>query len=138
VTGFVLDNSVTMRWCFDHGSHAYADAILQRLIAADSEAFVPILGCYEVSAVLARAQNAGTLSTQKAMEFMEDLQALNIVVDAHTSFGILTDVHRLALSYRLSSYDAAYLELSLRLNVPIATLDAELRRACKNAGVSVL
>jgi hypothetical protein len=56
VTGFVLDNSVTMRWCLEGGSHDYADKILQQLVAAGGTAFVPILWRYEVSAVLARAE----------------------------------------------------------------------------------
>ena len=51
---------------------------------------------------------------------------------------VFTDVHRLALSYRLTSYDAAYLELAIRLNLPLATLDDELIRAARAAGVTVL
>lgn len=59
MTAFVLDNSVTMRWCFDSGTHAYADAVAQHLESDDGEAFVPILWSYEVSAVLARARELG-------------------------------------------------------------------------------
>jgi len=51
---------------------------------------------------------------------------------------ILTDVHRLAVTYRLTSYDAAYLELALRRKLPLATLDEDLVRACKMAGVDVI
>jgi hypothetical protein len=32
-----------MRWCFEGGSHDYADKILQQLIATGGTAFVPIL-----------------------------------------------------------------------------------------------
>jgi predicted nucleic acid-binding protein len=41
------------------------------------------------------------------------------------------------VQYRLTSYDAAYLELALRRNLPIATLDVELRGACTAAGVTI-
>ena len=51
---------------------------------------------------------------------------------------MLTSVHALALQYRLTSYDAAYLELAQRRNLPLATLDDELREACQAAGVTVL
>lgn len=54
-----------MRWCFDSGAHAYADAIVDRLIAEDGQAFAPILWRYEVGAVLARAQDTGVLGVQK-------------------------------------------------------------------------
>ena len=44
----------------------------------------------------------------------------------------------MALSYRLTSYDTAYLELATRLNLPLATLDDELIRAAGAAGIPVL
>jgi predicted nucleic acid-binding protein len=138
VTVFVLDNSVAMRWCFESGAHAHADNVLQQLESDDGEAFVPVLWRYEVSAVLARAQNTGVLTAQKVAEFLENLQALNIIVDTDGSDRIFTDVHQLAITHRLTSYDAAYLELALRRNLPLATLDRDLLRACKTAGVSAL
>jgi predicted nucleic acid-binding protein len=138
VTVFVLDNSVAMRWCFESGAHAHADNVLQQLESDDGEAFVPVLWRYEVSAVLARAQNTGVLTAQKVTEFLENLQALNIIVDTDGSDRIFTDVHQLAITHRLTSYDAAYLELALRRNLPLATLDRDLLRACKTAGVSAL
>jgi predicted nucleic acid-binding protein len=51
---------------------------------------------------------------------------------------VFTDVHRVALAHRRTSYDAAYLELALRRNLPLATLDADLIRACKTASLTVL
>ena len=138
MTDFVLDNSVTMRWCFDAGTHAYADSVLARLEADEGAAFVPIMWRYEVSAVLARAAIKGFLPAHKAVAFLENLAALPIDVDMESASRILTDVHRLAIQYRLSSYDAAYLELALRRNLPLATLDEELREACKAAGVPML
>jgi predicted nucleic acid-binding protein len=127
-----------MRWCFDSGTHPFADAVLQRLETAQDEAFVPILWRYEVSAVLARALKNGALTALKVKEFLEDLDALPITIDAASGDHILTDVHRLAVTHGLTSYDAAYLELALRRSLPIATLDVELVQACKAAGVTVL
>jgi predicted nucleic acid-binding protein len=138
VTDFVLDNSVTMRWCFDGGSNDYADEILRQLEEKTSVAFAPILWRYEVSAVLVRAQIKEHLAARKAAEFLDDLAALNITVDMGGARRILTDVHAAAVRYRLTTYDASYLELALRRNLPLATLDAELRKACAVAGVAVL
>ena len=42
-----------------------------------------------------------------------------------------------ARKYNLSAYDAAYLELSLRYGAPLATLDAKLRKAARQAGATV-
>ena len=138
MTDFVLDNSVTMRWCFDAGAHVYADRVLARLEADEGTAFVPIMWRYEVSAVLARAEIKRFLPAHKAEAFLENLAALPIDVDTESASRILTDVHRLAIQYRLSSYDAAYLELALRRNLPLATLDEKLSEARKAAGVPVL
>ena len=133
----MLDNSIAMRWCFESGAHPYADSVLNRLATGDT-AVVPILWFYEASAVLARAQNTGMLAASKAADFITGLKSLNIVADDAGVERVLTDVHRLALSYRLTSYDAAYLELAIRLNLPLATLDDELTRAARTAGVRVL
>jgi predicted nucleic acid-binding protein len=35
----------------------------------------------------------------------------------------------------LSSYDASYLELALRMKLPIATLDQDLHKAALKAGI---
>ena len=129
MSAFVLDNSVTMRWCFQDANHPYADGILQQLGAG--EAFVPILWRYEVSAVLAKSQKDGILTAEKADTFLALLNFLNITIDTEGTERIFNDVHQLAITHRLTSYDAAYLELATRKNLPLATLDDELIRACK-------
>lgn len=126
-----------MRWCFEGGSHDYADKILQQLVATSGTAFVPVLWRYEVSAVLARAEIKGLLSPDTVAEFFEDLAAMTIIVDIESADRVLGEVYRLATLHRLTAYDAAYLELALRRNLPIATLDIELRNACGAAGVSI-
>ena len=125
-----------MRWCFQNAAHPYADGVLQQL--ATGTAFVPVLWRYEVSAVLAKSQKDGILTALKAEEFLATLNQLNITVDPDSSDRILTDVHRVAVAYRLTSYDASYLELALRKNLPLATLDNELIAACKAAGAALL
>jgi predicted nucleic acid-binding protein len=54
---------------------------------------------------------------------------------ADTFTHVLSDTLQLSRRYRLSSYDASYLELALRNGAPIATLDDDLRRAANKAGV---
>ncbi|MBV9937479.1 MAG: type II toxin-antitoxin system VapC family toxin [Acidobacteriaceae bacterium] len=128
----VLDNSVTMHWCFENATHPYADSILQQV--ATDEAFVPVIWRYEVSAVLAKSQKDGILTPEKADAFLLLLDSLNITLDPESADRISTEVHRLAITHRLTSYDAAYLELAIRKQFPLATLDDELIRACKAIG----
>jgi len=134
---FVLDNSVAMRWCFEPDENRYAESILDKLEAGDT-AIVPVMWLYEASAVLAREQNRGRLAAPEADEFIAALQSLNITVDDESAARIFSDVHRVALTYRLTSYDAAYLELAIRRNLPLATLDEDLIRACNVAGASLV
>jgi predicted nucleic acid-binding protein len=137
VTAFVLDNSVAMRWCFDSATHPYADAILKRFAVSDT-AVVPLLWFFEASAVLARAQNTGILTAARADAFIAELKSLPILADDEGPRRALSDIHRLALTYRLTSYDASYLELALRRGLPLASLDEDLVKASRAAGVPVI
>jgi predicted nucleic acid-binding protein len=77
------------------------------------------------------------LTEQRVKDFFDDLAALPIMVDTNTTEAVFAEIHRLAVTYRLTSYDAAYLELAMRKKLPLATLDDELRKACISAGVSI-
>jgi predicted nucleic acid-binding protein len=136
LTSFVLDNSVAMRWCFENAISPYAENVLQQLTV--DGAFVPILWRYEVSAVLAKAQRDNLISAAKVSAFLNELESFNITIDDEGKERIWGDVHRLAITHRLTSYDAAYLELSLRRNIPLVTLDKELIQVCKRIGHPVL
>lgn len=133
---FVLDNSVTMRWFFEDGGRtdlAYATEVLAEL--KNSTAVVPVTCGLEVANVLARAEASSRLALADSSRFIEMLQGLDIKPDEDTFAYALADTLDLARRFKLSAYDASYLELALRLNVPLATLDKSLRRAASRAGV---
>ena len=123
-----------MRWCFDD-THPYADSILQVITG---EAFVPVIWRYEVSAVLARSQKDRSIAQAKVDAFLALLQSLPITLDSESADRIFSDVHRIATAYGLTSYDAAYLELAIRRNLPLATLDDKLIKTCKAIGHPLL
>jgi hypothetical protein len=54
------------------------------------------------------------------------------MVTRRSTSGAGADLHRLTV------YDATYLELALRLSLPLATFDDDLRRAAQQEGVSLL
>lgn len=62
------------------------------------------------------------------------LEEVDIEVDEATFSRALSDTLQLARRYRLSAYDASYLELALHEGIPLATLDEDLQKAAK-AGV---
>jgi predicted nucleic acid-binding protein len=133
---FVLDNSVTMRWFFGDGAPrelAYAGKVLDAMKMAS--AIVPVTWGLEVANVIARAEAKGLVTEARGGAFLEMLEGVDIVVDAATFEHALSDTLQLARRYRLSAYDASYLELALRQGLAIATLDVDLLKAAKRAGV---
>ena len=68
----------------------------------------------------------------------DDLVALPIDIDPESCDRVLDSVLPIANDYRLSVYDAMYLELALRRGLPLATLDTELVAAGEMAGGEVL
>ena len=126
-----------MRWLFGNAVTPLAEDVIERMLGG-AIAHVPVLWLYEAVAVITKAQRTGGLSQEDAHGFIEDLRSLEIVVDYEGAAQIFFEVRRLAYEYRLSGYDAAYLELAVRKSLPLATLDEELRRAAVAAGVDLV
>jgi predicted nucleic acid-binding protein len=135
---FVLDASVALSWLLrdaDAREVSYAFAVLQALRAGGVAASVPVTWGLEIANVLARAERKEQLTEAQSESFLELLQAMQIEADSATFTQALTDTLHVARRYRLSCYDASYLELALRAALPLATLDEDLRRAALKAGV---
>jgi predicted nucleic acid-binding protein len=133
---FVLDNSVTMRWFFGDGKPqelAYAGNVLDAM--QDVKALVPMTWGLEVANVIAKAEEKALVTEARSGAFLEMLEGVDIEVDAATFAHALSDTLQLARRYKLSAYDASYLELALRVGLPLATLDEDLQKAAKKAGV---
>jgi predicted nucleic acid-binding protein len=137
----VLDNSVVMRWLLQDGSQerlAYASKVLDLLAHETGEALAPGVWPLEVANVVVKAQARGLVSEARATAFIGLLQEMAITTDIHTADRALGDTLQLARRFKLSSYDASYLELALREGLPLATLDADLRSAMVQTGGAVV
>jgi predicted nucleic acid-binding protein len=133
---FVLDNSVTMRWFLGDGKPpelAYAGRVLDAM--KRTNAVVPVTWALEVANVIAKAEARAFVTEARSETFLEMLKDVDIEVDTSTFAHALSGTLQLARRYKLSAYDASYLELSLRLGIPLATLDEDLQKAAKKAGV---
>lgn len=133
---FVLDNSVTMRWLFGDGKpqeRAYAGRVLDAM--QNVTARVPMTWGLEVANVIAKAEAKALVTEARSRAFLEMLEEIEIEVDAATFAHALSDTLQLVRRYKLSAYDASYLELALRTGLPLATLDEDLQKAAKKAGV---
>ncbi len=133
---FVLDTSITMAWCFADESTSATDQLLDSMVS--TIAYVPSLWVLEVGNVLVGAERKGRISYSDITEFFTLLENINIRVDTENSIQNGQKIAALAKSYNLTTYDAAYLELSMRLGIPLATKDITLSKAATTVGVTVL
>ena len=124
---FVLDASVAVAWCFDDESTPEAWALLGRLRA--TPAHVPALWALEIGNILLGAEKRRRISRERTIEFLGILGELDIRVDPDLPGRAFRDVLPLARERRLTTYDATYLELAIRLGLPLATKDKALARA---------
>jgi len=133
---FILDASVALSWCFKDEHTIPTLALLDRL--ETSKAFVPGLWTLEVGNILLSASRKQRITYACATEFLNLLQELNIQIDEATAINGFHDIFLLAHSEKLTTYDAAYLELSMRMGLPLATRDDQLSAAATRVGVVVI
>ena len=136
MTDLVLDASVALAWCFKNEATAAADTVLERL--ATETASVPAIWHLEIANVLVMSERRRRITPANSTEFIALLEALVIVVDEETPSRAFGRVLYLAREERLTAYDAAYLELAMRLGLPLASKDGDLCDAAERLGVSVL
>jgi len=132
---FVIDNSVVMSWCFEDEGSTYADAVLESL--ETGEALVPAIWPLEVGNVLLVAERKKRLGHASAVRFLGLLGGLPISVEQEPPDRMLKEILSLAREYELSTYDASYLDLAMRLDVPISTLDTSLLKAARKCEVPI-
>lgn len=132
---FVLDASVALAWCFEDEGGEYPVRVLEAL--GKGEAVAASHWTLEVSNGLLTAERRGRIGAQEVVRASRLLLALPIAVDPVKRSRDLTATYRLARTRGLSSYDAAYLELAVRLGLPLATVDDELREAAEAEGVEL-
>ncbi|MEH1771808.1 type II toxin-antitoxin system VapC family toxin [Nostoc sp.] len=133
---FVLDCSVAISWCLVDENDDYANAILAMM--PDSEAFVPGIWSLEIANTLVVAERRNRMTKKQSEQAIALLQSLLIQVDLVTDAKALDATLKLARQEGLAAYDAAYLELALRLQLPLATLDTRLAEAATSCGVGLV
>ena len=99
---------------------------------------MPNLWHLEVGNVLIQAEKRGRITSTQIAARLELLGSLPITTDTETASRAFREVITLARSQKLTTYDAAYLELAIRQGVPLATQDKTLIRAAHAVQVETL
>lgn len=130
---FVLDNSVVMAWCFEDEGNPYVDAVLNSMETV--EAMVPAIWPLELGNALLVAERKKRLSEASVVRFLSLVGTLPILVEQEAPERMLKEILSLARDRGLSTYDASYLDLAMRLGLPIATRDDSLKKVAQKVRV---
>jgi predicted nucleic acid-binding protein len=131
----VIDCSLAMAWYFKDEATPYTNAV--RASLATERAVVPALWPLEVANVLLMAERRKRSNQTRATKWLRYLSALLIAVDEETPLRAFDHILNLARTHKLTTYDAAYLELAVRRGLPLGTLDRDLEKAAKAVGVAI-
>ena len=135
---FVLDASVALGWTLDNPVPASAARARQALLSG-ARALVPALWHLEIANGLVVAERRGILTAPDAMLALLQLEQLCAqALEVEADIVPIRQAFITARTYQLSAYDSVYLDLALRVRLPLATLDVPLRKAAAKAGVQLL
>src|SRR5258706_15730518 len=115
---FVIDASVTASRLLSDELHPTALAAFKRFV--DDTAYVPAVWWFEVRNMLLVNQRRGRIDERQRAQALEMIEEIPVAIDRDPESRIVIE---LAERHRLSVYDAAYVELALRQQAPLATLD---------------
>lgn len=133
---FVLDASTTLAWHFKDEATDRVRAVARRAFAG--AVAVPQHWYLEVLSGLIRGERRERTAPSATQMFLVRLDELSVEVHSTDAAALREDVLPLARAHRLTMYDAAYLELALRLDLPLATLDGPLCRAARKLAVELI
>lgn len=135
---FVLDASVALAWFLDRPTAHYADHVRQLLLRGD-RAVVPALWQLEMANGFIVAERRGALTPSDTTEALENLDVVIVqAVEDSRDLVSMRALLRTAHKFQLTAYDAVYLEIALRQQLPLATLDRQLLAAASKAGVEIV
>lgn len=132
----VLDSSATLAWIYPQETRPAVVEVFNQVI--HNGAVVPDLWRIEIANCLTIAMRRSRMTAAERSESLSDLADLPITTDKDTGLHIWSDTLTLADRHNLTVYDATYLELALRLALPLATLDNDLRKAAQLEHVALM
>jgi predicted nucleic acid-binding protein len=131
----IIDASATLPWIFPDETTPDSRGLFERVLVGISHA--PEFWLLEVTNALLNAERRGRISEQKLNDYIEEVLALPITLHPIAK-GIQVDaIMQIARTTKLTIYDASYLELAVRLRLPLATRDMQLASAAKSLNVKL-
>ncbi|MCY4430570.1 MAG: type II toxin-antitoxin system VapC family toxin [Rhodospirillales bacterium] len=129
----VVDCSIFLAWSLADEEEPVAIEAMEDVVTAGGVA--PRIWWYELRNALLANERRGRITTQQVAETLTDCAAIGMEIDDHHEDASILGFAR---QYRLSIYDAAYLEVASRRRLPLATLDLRLSEAAPAAGAPLI
>ncbi|MEA2339624.1 MAG: hypothetical protein QOE82_3631 [Thermoanaerobaculia bacterium] len=133
---FVADASVAIAWVHPAQATGETDAMLDRLAAGDV-LVVPALWPLEVANALIILRRRRKLTPDEVRTALEIIRKLPVVIDHEAAALAFTRLVDLASEHELTVYDATYIELATRRQLPLASNDAQMKLAAIRSGVQL-
>lgn len=130
----ILDASATLAWLFNEDDKGPALLPLLR----DHDLVAPSLWKLEVTNAILVRERRKIITAAQGEAYLNHLASLDVEIIAEPTNRSISELAKTARPYQLSSYDAVYLDLAMRLQVPILTMDGNLKDASKRVGLKVL
>jgi len=122
----VLDTSGAMAFFLQEKEGTQIEDTIKELIASNGQIIVPSLFWYEVGNTLVTALNRKRITREELRGIEIDLAELPIVTDPLPDSAVRIRIREIAVSKKLTFYDAAYVELSQRLQLPLKSFDKRM------------
>jgi predicted nucleic acid-binding protein len=133
----VLDGSTTLALLL-HDERSPYTVRAYEVLESGRLVYVPSLWWLETANGLLMAERRKRISQVEISELVQVLHAMAVITDEETASRSATETFSLARQYGLTIYDAAYLELAIRRDSTLATVDKALAKASVAAGVELL
>ena len=127
--GIILDTSAAMALFLQEEQGIQIEEIIDNIINANGQIFVPSLFWFEVGNTLISAFNRKRITLEEIQGIEFDLSELPIVTDPLPNIAIRIRIREIAISKKLTYYDASYIELAKRLQLPLKSFDKKLNLA---------
>lgn len=128
----VIDCSAVVPWFLDDEATEWSEALLDAL--PRHALHVPALWLLEFANVLLTAQRRKRIAAKETKGLLARAARLPMTTDSRVV--PLAEIADLALEHGITTYDAAYLELAIRLKCPLATQDKALSKAASGLRLS--
>ena len=131
----VVDASVAMGWIVPSQATLLAESALTAV--TEDTGWVPAYFGIEMARGLRTRERRSLLTSERVDAALHTLRALPLRQDGAAALDLVETIVALARAQSVRTADAGYLELALRMNLPLATQDAALIRAAMRTGATL-